>query len=179
MQNPADYIPNIEPFDISPRPRGLNVAIVTADLPNAINQGVSANAAYRAYQEAGVGMNRANFLSLYADIKSQLSGPINRPDQLLLSELTSANGQTPLEHESKYRYKEVLNIAVFDNVTGEVATRLHAVYHNEPMTVEEAQQEALAFYQEGSTTPGSSKTALAASLQMSFLNQHFVSSGAF
>ena len=178
MQNqPPNYIPNVNELE-GERPKGYVLEVIRADLPNAINAGLNQTQAFNAYVEAGLGPNYPAFRALYNEVKAQMSSEASaNPNSPGLLPLTSDEvdfQRQALAGKSYYRYKEVFNAAIFDNNTGEIRNETLAYYHNEPMTVQELQAEALNYFNSEAVSTTSAKTVLSAALAESFTNQNFV-----
>lgn len=175
------YIPNVDPLPVGQRPRGYVLTTIEADLPNAINAGLNQTQAFNAYKEAGLGANYPAFRQLYNDTVAAMSVD-RKPNVIqaqylpLTSDVVDWNREQLSGTKMTYRYKEEVNIAFYDTNTGQMELKLHALYHNDPMTIAEIQSEALAFYQDEAAASNYQRESVSAALYKSFQNADFVTS---
>lgn len=178
MPDPTPYLPNVPKYDYQALTGEERRAIIINDLPNAINQGINQTQALLGYREVGLGIRPEDFNPTFKQVSQDMASRavpgITQAWQIPLTDDTTNWARSPLEGNSTYRYKENVEISFFDTASGEVITRLHAVYHNEPLTVGEIQAEALSFYAEESNAEVYQREALSASLSQSFINTSFV-----
>lgn len=126
--------------------QGFGSALGMASI--AAQQGLSANAAYRLAQQAGLGIRRQVFLQGYKELL-EATGARNKLLGLPLAGRPTAEQISRFTSQGATGYSHIVSIYTLNKATGEVGTQHISVKSSTLLTKQEAEEAAFAAYTEG------------------------------
>lgn len=142
-----EYVPNILFPEVEVLPENPAYQIIQSDIRNAINAGLNQQQTLDTYRNAGLQFTDSTVRRMYNDAKAEIAAGQNYLS-LPLDEMIGDTSRDVMSWEGKARYLDEIQLTVYDINRDEIKQIMFRLYHDDPMSIQEAIDSAMATFNE-------------------------------